>query len=202
MSTKSLRLDKHGDVSLKLPLREQRKSVSWEELSSVKQTYTQSIVLWLQSLESHSKKAESQLWQQLPQFRTLLATASWSEFKFTVWQQGTGTHGSRPCELREEKHCSHSRHWHWDGDEEEEEQSLRSTGTELGYSRGSLSRSSIQVKPEKEESGDRNTLHCQKLGVQSSEPLVYYCSKWYKFTNICRKLLPYRLQKQNWSDFR
>lgn len=56
MSTKSLRLDKHGDVSLKLPLREQRKSVSWEELSSVKQTYTQSIVLWLQCLESHRKK--------------------------------------------------------------------------------------------------------------------------------------------------
>lgn len=194
MSTKSLRLDKHGDVSLKLPLREQRKSGSWEELSSVKQTYTQSIVLRLQSLESHSKKLESQLWQQLPQFRTLLATASWSDIKFTVWQQGTGTHGSRPWELREEKHCSHSRHWDWDGDEEE--QSLRSTGRELGYSRCSLSRSSIQVKPEKEESGDRNTLHCQKLGVQSSEPLVYYCSKRYKFTNICRKL-HYRLQKQN-----
>lgn len=160
LSTKSLRLDKHRDVSLKLPLREQRKSpttVSWEELSSVKQTYTQSIVLWLQYLESHSKKLKSQLCQQLSQFRTLLETASLSEIRFTAWQQGTGTHGSRSWQLREKKHYSQCRHWDWDGDEEEEEQSLRSTGTEPGYSRCSLSRSSIQVKPEKEGSEDKKS---------------------------------------------
>lgn len=80
-----------------------------------------------------------------------------SEIRFTVEQQGTGTHGSRPWEQREEKHYSHSRHWDRDGDEKEEEQSLRSTGTELGSSKCSLSRSSIQAKPGKEESRDKKT---------------------------------------------
>lgn len=90
-----------------------------------------------------------------------------------------------------------SRHWHWDGDEKVEEQSLRSTGTELGYSRCRLSRSSIQVKPGKEGSGDKKTSipHTgRSWEFRSSEPLLYFCSKWYKFTSIHRKQ-HYRLQK-------
>lgn len=146
-----------------------------------------------------SKKLKSQLWQQLPQFRTLLGTANLSEIRFTVWQQGTGTHGSRPWELREEKDYSHSRHWDWDGDGKEEEQSLRSTGTELGYSRCCLSKSRIKVNPEKEGSGDKKTsIPCtaRSWEYRSPEPPVCFCSKWYKFTSICRKQ-HYRLQKQN-----
>lgn len=60
-------------------------------------------------------------------------------------------------------------------DEEEEEQSLRCTGTKLGYSMHSLSRSSIQVKPGKEGAGDKKTsIPCtgRRWEYRSYEPLV------------------------------